>query len=93
VTIRGVFPIWSFIISCHIKICSGYARASPYRTKEITGSFPLSQLFASFVGTKFGLSMEGIPSFGGPPELNSESSMERFSVFVFHSPPGRSLVL
>ena len=39
----------------------------------------------SEISANIGLSIEGIPSFGGPPEINSVSSTDLFSKFVVHA--------
>src|SRR6266705_328954 len=64
----------SFAISCQIRIRRGYARVSPPITSEMTGSalpMPAAQPVAapSLSCSKRGMSIEGMPSLGGPPDL------------------------
>src|SRR6266540_4097333 len=68
----------SFAISCQIRIRRGYARASPPMASETTGSalpMPAAQPLAapSLSCSKRGMSIEGIPSLGGPPDLISSN--------------------
>jgi hypothetical protein len=76
VTATGVPPTISFTISCQIRTLSGYARASSWMTSEMTGSIPPMRVAhpegaPSFSRSKRGLSIDRIPSLGGPPDLIS----------------------
>ena len=81
----GSAPTMSLTISCQIKICRGYARASLPRTKKITGSRGLSQPSAASTPTNSGLSIARIPSLGGPPDMISDKGTLCFPKSVFHS--------
>lgn len=62
----------------------GYARASPFSSRPITGSLSDSHLSASWIGTYLGSSTAGIPSFGGPPEKISVKGTLRLEKSVLH---------
>tara|TARA_B100000315_G_scaffold67247_1_gene61072 strand:+ start:439 stop:930 length:492 start_codon:yes stop_codon:yes gene_type:complete len=83
VTVKGVPLISSLTISCQIIIWIGYALAVLFISTATTGSFGFNHLSAFENSTKEGLSIEGMPSFGGPPERISEKSIEDFSKLVF----------
>src|SRR5262249_17107524 len=82
VTVTGTPPTTSFTISCHMRIWSGYARASPFTSSARTGSFGTSHPAASAGLTNAGRSIAGIPSGGGPPEMISSSDTGAFDVSV-----------
>ena len=64
----GTPPTVSLTISCQTKMSSGYAFDSPLISSPITVS-ESDRKSASDATTNFGLSIDGIPSFGGPPLL------------------------
>ena len=64
----GTPLISSFAISCQTIIFLGYAFATPSISIPNTKSSSFRNLSASEAVMNFGLSIDGIPSFGGPPE-------------------------
>ena len=82
VTVTGTPPTTSLTISCHIKICNGYARASPLTSSASTGSLAASQAAATAGLTKTGRSIAGMPSGGGPPETISSTGTRALEMSV-----------
>jgi hypothetical protein len=64
VTATGTPPTSSLTISCHVKISSGYARASSPISSSITGSRDFRKL-TSPASRSLGSRSGGIPSFAG----------------------------
>ncbi len=85
--VTGAPPTISFAISCQIRILRGYARASPPMTSEMTGS-ALPMLAAhpaavpSLSCSKRGMSIDGMPSLRGPPDLISSKGTVCFEKSV-----------
>src|SRR6266545_4436565 len=82
VTATGTLPTTSLTISCHMRICSGYARASPLISRASTGSFGAIHRAAAAGVTNEGRSIAGMPSGGGPPEMISSRGTSALDVSV-----------
>ena len=76
-----MLPTLSLTISCQTKIKIGYAFASPLISKPITVSESDIKR-ESCISANLGLSIDGIPSFGGPPPFILSSGIRCFTPSV-----------
>ena len=86
VTVTGTPPMSSLTISCDIRIARGNARASPLISTLMTGSFSLMYDGGSATSMYLGLSIGGMPSRGGPPDMISSNGTECLEKSVFQPP-------